>query len=210
MSSSRIDYWNNFYEGKNVTPPKHPSQFAAFVLGETADATRLIEFGCGNGRDAAFFASHGLAVTALDASINAIELCQRRFCERNLKFNKFVLGESDIKSCFFDTKHVEEKTVLYARFFLHAISDEEEAIFLDLAQELIGPGSIIALEYRSSGDEENQKEFGQHFRRYLKHNDICDRVSKSGFDLVYQIEGRGFAKYKSEDALVGRCIAKRK
>lgn len=206
MNVERNSYWDDFYKVAEFNTPLHPSQFSAFVLGEAPDATRVIEFGCGNGRDAVFFASYGLAVTALDASENAIDFCRRRGRYQNVKFEKFALGDA-VKGTVLDKYENGEKTILYARFFLHAISEEEEFVFLSVARELIGPGSIVALEYRCSEDEQNMKEFGQHYRRYLRHDELCERIVQAGFEVVYQIKGRGFAKYKSEDALVGRCIA---
>ena len=210
MNSDRIKYWDEFYNEGKVNTPIIPSQFAAFVLGETHEIKRIVEFGCGNGRDAAFFSAHGLAVTALDASLEAIKFCQRRWSKQDIEFVKFSLGEDDIYDTLDSRVSVNDKAIIYARFFLHAISDAEEAEFVALARNLVVPDSIIALEYRCSGDKETKKEFGQHFRRYLSHAEICDRVSDAGFELLYEIEGRGFAKYKSEDAVVGRCIARRK
>lgn len=214
MNADSINYWDKFYTDEDHRSPMHPTQFAAFVLGEANNATRLIEIGCGNGRDSDFFASHGLTVTALDASVGAIELCKRRLPNRNIDFFKFELGQDDIDFFEADEKnkriHETGNIVLYARFFLHAITEEDECVFLSFSKKLLKAGSMIALEYRCSGDEVYKKEFGQHFRRYIKHEEICDKISKYGFQITYQITGRGFAKYKAEDALVGRCIAIRK
>lgn len=205
MDINRVGYWDNFYSRSELKKPQYPSQFAAFVIGEVSNAVHVIEFGCGTGRDSEFFAHHGLNVTALDASESAIELCRRYRSYENLTFEKFVLGKDDINNAI--RVKPPGRVILYARFLLHAISDEEENVFFKIAHDLSSQGSILALEYRCSGDEQIMKEFGQHFRRYLSHTELCESVAKAGFDVAYQVEGRGFAKYKSEDALVGRCIA---
>lgn len=208
-NSDRTAYWDEFYKNSDSSCPLYPSQFAAFVLGEQPDATRIIEFGCGNGRDSEFFASYGLEVIAVDASRSAINSCRTRQRHENLRFAMFSLTDNNISE-FTAVDADAGKTVLYARFFLHAINRQEEANFLSIANRLLKAGDILALEYRCAGDKLTEKAFGEHYRRYVQHGDLCQTVSESGFDICYQIEGRGFAKYKSEDAHVGRCIAIRK
>jgi hypothetical protein len=90
---------------------------------------------------------------------------------------------------------------------LHAITDQEENIFLELARDSLRSGSILALEYRCLGDDQIKKEFGEHYRRYISHDELCSKLVEFGFEISYQIHGRGYAKHKDEDALVGRCIA---
>lgn len=209
MNQKNSEYWDNFYSGIELKSTRHPSQFAAFVLGEFPDADRLIEFGCGNGRDAEFFAVYGLNVIAADASQSAVDVCNKRSIHSNLKFAKFVVGVDDISKLSEYLSKPAVKTVLYARFFLHAMTDKEEEDFFALASAILESGSIMALEYRCADDAKIRKEFGEHYRRYLKHNDLCTRVVNHGFKIDYQIEGRGYAKYKAEDAFVGRCIAVR-
>lgn len=201
MKSDVLNYWDAFYTGSNSKPPRHPSQFAAFVMGECSGATNLVEFGCGTGRDAAFFANYDLNVIALDASEGAIKFCRDLNLNTNIKFEKFILGEDDIGNIV--KIDASEKTIFYARFFLHAITDDEEEKFFNILHALAPIGSMLALEYRCTGDEVITKEFGKHFRRFLSHSEVCARIASSGFDVVYQIDGKGFAKYKSEDALVG-------
>jgi len=78
-----------------------------------------------------------------------------------------------------------------------------------LASNFLQPGSILALEYRCVRDHQNKKEYGEHYRRYIQHTALCELVRSYGFTVSYQIEGKGYAKYKAEDAFVGRCIAVR-
>ncbi|MCI1001772.1 class I SAM-dependent methyltransferase [Ochrobactrum sp. C6C9] len=204
MRTHQSEYWDQFYTNVDTSSPIYPSQFAAFALGEASFATKVIEFGCGNGRDAEFFASQGKDVLAFDASEVAINLCQSRNCRDNILFRKFAIGDPLEEGLFGST---ETKTLLYARFFLHAITDEQERQFVSLASDILKEGSVLALEYRCSGDEENNKIFGNHYRRYIRHEDLCQYISENGFEILYEIIGKGLAKYKSEDALVGRCIA---
>lgn len=63
-------YWDQYY--KNHLCPEEPSLFAQYVATLVEPGRRMIELGCGNGRDAVYFASRGLDVVALDTSKTAI------------------------------------------------------------------------------------------------------------------------------------------
>jgi len=75
LSDNNIKYWNNFYS--NSGSVLCPSQFAAYVLNEFSPTKKIIDIGCGNGRDSLFFASHGLNVLGIDGSLSAISSCQK-------------------------------------------------------------------------------------------------------------------------------------
>jgi tRNA/tmRNA/rRNA uracil-C5-methylase (TrmA/RlmC/RlmD family) len=66
-------YWDQYYADRRVGGV--PSQFAAFVLSEFADRSKFVDFGCGNGRDAFFFAAHDKKVMGVDGSTSAISGC---------------------------------------------------------------------------------------------------------------------------------------
>ena len=88
-------YWDLFYKTKvNKIKLNHPSQFAIFTIGEAENITSLVEFGCGNGRDALFFADHFKKVYALDGSNEAINKNKKQYSKiNNLKFFKFNLND---------------------------------------------------------------------------------------------------------------------
>ena len=57
-------------------------------------------------------------------------------------------------------------------------------------------------------DAEQEKVFGDgHYRRYLDHRATLAGIEAAGFSVLYEIEGHGLAKYRDEDAKVGRCVA---
>ena len=66
------DYWNKFYEENGVI--HQPSSFARYIEDRYFENGKtLLELGCGNGRDAIFFAEKGKRVSALDLSSQAIQ-----------------------------------------------------------------------------------------------------------------------------------------
>jgi len=190
-----------------------PSQFATFALGEilstVGDATEIdgvIEFGCGNGRDSYFFANHGFQLLALDASEQAIELCRvhNRHDHARYMICEASASRQEVESFLYG----KQRVAAYARFFLHAIDENEQQEFLELLGGLLPSDSLLFLEYRTVGDSCQRKVFGDdHYRRYLDHQEVLSAIEASGFSIAYEIEGQGLAKYKSEDAKVGRCFA---
>lgn len=208
-SAGRRKYWEAFYASCSVSAPNTPSQFAAFVLNELPQLDCFVDMGCGNGRDAEFFASYGKHVLAVDASAEAVKLCKAQRSNHHVDYQQYLLGDdaSPLRAHF---RAHGQPAMLYARFFLHAITAEEEVAFFDMTASLMPSGSYVALEYRILEDAESAKEYGQHFRRYVNHAEVRSSLEDRGFDIVYDAQGTGLAKYKSEDAVVGRCIAIRR
>ena len=79
---NKKQYWNFFYKTQvNKIKLNHPSQFATFTVGETENITSLIEFGCGNGRDASFFSHHFKKVYAFDGSKEVIDKNKKQYLD---------------------------------------------------------------------------------------------------------------------------------
>lgn len=205
-------YWDAFYADRKPGrhAPRYPSQFAAFAVNELQGIDTLVEFGCGNGRDSEFFASYGLDVLAMDGSATAIEGCRRSSRNRNIAYRCADISEATPCLADFVTRHGQEKaTAVYARFFLHAITAAEQMDFLDMLAEQLPDASLALFEYRTTGDKAERKEFGTHYRRFVEHTVLLDALSARGFAIEYEIESRGLAKYRNEDAMVGRCVARK-
>jgi len=208
---TRKNYWSSFYSAHSkygkLTPP---SQFAAFVAQELEPESAIFDVGCGNGRDSIFFAEMGFKVIALDASEDAIKFVTKAARERKIENLRAVL--SDINSPVFretlgELKH--NKACVYARFFLHAISEDEQEAFFSAISDLLQSGNWIAFEYRTAKDQPLKKEAPVHFRRYQPAERVNEKLQDLGFKLLYAIEGQGYAKYKTEDAIVARCLFKK-
>jgi len=211
-TDDRLGYWDAFYGRSSLPLPSLPSQFAAFALGEIFalgaedGVDGMIEFGCGNGRDSHFFSAYGFDLLALDASAEAIELCRSHSRQPRASFvqRKATEAREEIEGFLVGKKRV----AVYARFFLHAIREEEQNDFLALLGRLLPAGCLLFLEYRTVADAEQEKVFGDgHYRRYLDHRTTLANIEASGFSVLYEIEGHGFAKYRDEDARIGRCVA---
>jgi cyclopropane fatty-acyl-phospholipid synthase-like methyltransferase len=197
-------YWDFFYKKQvNKINLNYPSQFATFTVGETENVTTLLEFGCGNGRDALFFRHHFRKVYAFDGSNEVINKNKKLYSKiKNLKFSKFNLNNE------FNNYHILscKKKTIYARFFLHALTNIEIKSFISLCSDLLNKDERLYIEYRTEKDKKRNKETQKHYRNYINPNLINKLLKKFNLKNVYFVKGLGFAKYKNDDAFVARHI----
>jgi cyclopropane fatty-acyl-phospholipid synthase-like methyltransferase len=207
VAEEREAYWDEFYARGAVSELSIPSQFAAFVANECRSASHVLDIACGSGRDAFFFARHFPNVVGVDRSATAIERCRKAAADNGIANARFVRISTDDRSLSSLTAEAGEKRlVVYARFFLHAITEQEQTSFFDLLSSSLRPGDFLALEYRTVRDASNMKSTPDHYRRFISPASVMIELSKREFDLGYAVEGFGLAKYKQDDAYVARSL----
>ena len=208
MRDARTDYWDDYYAARATPVRKLPSQFATFVAGELYERHRVIELGCGDGRDAMFFASYGHEVIGVDASHAAVESC-RTLAETLGEDASFIVSRIEAPDLAARVRGERGPRVVYARFFLHTINESEEESLLDLAAAITDPGDLLAVEYRTVRDASGAKVTETHYRRFVMPAAFEARALGRGFDVAYTVEGFGFAKYRQDDAYVARTLFRR-
>lgn len=197
------NYWDKYYS-TDLNDLSGPSQFASFVLSEFPIVNQFIDIGCGNGRDSLFFAKYGKSVIGLDNSKQAIKNNNKKYEAYNprLKFNEFDISENNFNIIF------DHEVVLYSRFFLHAIDENNENNFVRLCNN-VDAEAFVCLEYRTTKDEKRQKFTSEHYRRFVDPETLNQKFQQVGFQVMYHVEGLGYAKYKNDDAYVARTIFKK-
>ena len=204
----RSGYWDEYYAARATTRRPLPSQFATFVAGELDRPHHVIELGCGNGRDAIFFASYGHDVIGgrrLGGRRRGIGVA-RRGAGREGHLHPLRHRRPDPRR---PAPESDGPKAVYARFFVHAITDGEEQVLLDLAAEGDQPRRLLAVEYRTVRDQVGAKETETHFRRFVLPATFQARALERGFEVTYAVEGFGFAKYRHDDAYVARTLFRR-
>ncbi|WP_417454764.1 adenylyl-sulfate kinase [Kiloniella sp.] len=202
----RKKHWNNYY-GKG-SAPNIPSSFAQHVNSQLTSKQSILEVGCGNGRDASFFASRGHTVSALDLSKSAIDYCIENYSKQEIKFSVGTinsLGKED--STQFD--------VIYSRFCLHAMTPSEEIEFWNIAAKLLSKNGYIFVECRSINDPLARKgevlspteRIAGHYRRFIVLDELTKRVENTGLQVIQSSECDGLAKYKDDNPVVIRLSA---
>lgn len=208
------DYWDNFYKSNNLTEQATP--FAKFCLDNLPKAGAILELGCGNGRDAVFFASLGYKVIACDVSKVATDNLQNQQTDKkiaNLKilntdFSKF----NKHSNCFLQSANI---SAIYSRFSLHAVDSESASRTLKWCFVNLPVGGKLCIEVRSIFDElygdgvlVGEHSFVTcHFRRFFCQKQLEKEIVDLGFKIDISIASRGFAPYKSEDPIIIRVIA---
>lgn len=201
-------YWDAYYAQSSFcqTLP-HPSQFAAFAIQEMEGCQCVVEFGCGNGRDAFFFERYGKHVIALDACEVALahNLQRQKNHRMHIQFLLFCVGHD---ACPDQLLALQDTKALYARFFLHALTQEERLHFWKISVALLNNQESLFLEYRTTHDQKRTKTTPEHFRNYLDPQQLEKELKHFGLCTHYLQEGGGFAKWQQDDAWVARHVVR--
>lgn len=208
-SENRAGYWDAYYERRRA--PIHPSSFAIFCEENFFGThSRVLEFGCGNGRDAFYFAKRH-RVTAIDQSSVVIQANRRRASDEGVLSIDFLEGK------FGDgiAALPEAVDVVYGRFVLHAMPVEDEVRALTCAFRILSPGGRIFLEFRTDKDRLMNEgavvgineRVTDHYRRFINFEEFCERLPQFGFAIDFRLERSGLAKHGDDDPTLGRVIA---
>lgn len=207
MKTGQREIWEEFYSGdKQVF---FPSEFAKSVLPEFEKGCNLLDVGCGNGRDSVFFADNGMNVTAIDLSREAIFRLKKKSTNVNAVCDN-VITSSIFKNQEFD--------IIYSRFFIHALTEDEESSLLRSCYSAMTVGGRLVIETRCTeddlfgvGDRISDAEWSVdgHYRRFVIPEKIVEKLKNIGFKDVYSICSRGFAPFENMDPVVLRIKAKK-
>jgi ubiquinone/menaquinone biosynthesis C-methylase UbiE len=202
------NYWESIYSKQSEG--EMPSLFAKYVAENLKiEGKSLIELGCGNGRDAIFFANANSNVTAIDQCDNIIELLDHRFQKvSNLQFKCLDFTNLDNNSKY---------DIVYSRFTLHSISKEQERKVLQWAYLNLNPNGKFCIEVRGQKNEIFQVGvpvdgdpdafiLNDHYRRFIHFESFCKELESIGFLVDYAKEQKGFAPYNGTDETYIRII----
>jgi ubiquinone/menaquinone biosynthesis C-methylase UbiE len=188
MKNKEEMYWEKFYKTHNI---ESPSTFAKFIQEYLKQNLHppisVIELGCGNGRDTYYLGKNGHAIMGIDSA------CQPKD-KKNIKFKKMDLNEIILS----ENKH----DVVYSRFFIHSITDNEIDKLLKWCKNL------FVAEFRAKEDEPVL--YQKHYRNKIDGNKFIKNLLKYKYDILYYIKSTNLAKYKTENPIIIRIIAKRK
>ena len=206
------EYWENYYSQR--TAEINPSLFAQYVKENVIQNHKsIIELGCGNGRDAIYFAANSFEVVAVDQVSNEIEFLKYRYNQlKNIDFECTDFTNLD-NSRKFD--------LVYSRFTLHSITENQENHVIDWAFENLNANGKFCVEVRGQKNEifgkgtpvENQANayiFDDHYRRFLNLETFVNKLITIGFVIEFSAEEKGFAPYKRTDETYIRVIAAKK
>jgi|688.fasta_scaffold274554_2 tellurite methyltransferase len=204
------DFWNSYYIVKKKI--SKPSNFAKYCLNNFFILKKkLLEFGCGDGRDSFFFYKHKLSVCAIDKSQIIIHKNLAKINNKNIKFYK----KDVVKDYLGDLGKFD---YLYARFFLHTINLQSEKLFFKKILKLgIKNKTLIFLEFRTIKDPllklgkkiSRNETFTDHYRRFIDTKELIKKIrNNKRLKILKFIERKGLARFKKENPVVCRLILK--
>ncbi|OLF17320.1 class I SAM-dependent methyltransferase [Actinophytocola xanthii] len=209
-NTARGHWWPFYFGRSSSTVSERPSPFAEWVhLRESADVS-IVDIGSGTGRDSLWFARQGHEVLGLDyipaatdraGKVAAAEGIPARFKTLNLYDLRQVLGMGG------ELAHRSEPPVLYGRFLIHALEDVGRHNLWRIAGMCLRRGGRFYVEFRTGLDAGVEKEFGEHFRKYLDPEVVVAEIEARGGQIEHREAGYGLAVYKNEDPHVCRLVA---
>lgn len=187
------DYWEDYYKQNRIL--LEPSLFAKHSLKHyIKPRSRLVELGCGNGRDAIFFAYNNVKVLAVDQ------------CEQELEYLKLINKHDNLTlSCgdFTDLGPIGPFDFVYSRFTWHSVSEKGEDKTISWVYDNLENGGMLLIEARSKNNElyglgspvQGEPDafiYDNHFRRFIDTAKLKEKLEKKGFEIISFEEKNGF------------------
>ncbi len=196
-------FWEAFYSNKKGV--LNPSPFAIFLVDNYPIKGSMVELGCGNGRDSLYFADNNIDVLGIDQCKNIVA-----------ELNGIGVKNAEFKAAdFTNLGNLGTFDVVYSRFTLHSVNKKQASSTMIWAYKSLNAGGRFCIEVRSilddfcgDGEEVEKDAFvTDHYRRFIRLEEMVAELEEKGFTIDYQIEATGLAKYKNEDPSVIRIIA---
>ena len=202
-------YWDKYYFKNKKSFPR--SSFANFCfkkyIKNKKKDKRLIDLGCGNGRDTIFF-SKKINSLGVDRSQEAIiNLKKKYFYDKNLSFK---LGDFD-KINF---KTIGKFDYIYLRFVFHAIKENIQKRIIKNIKYLMKKKCTVMAEFRTDKDPlkklgkklSESERFTDHYRRFINLEKFINHLERGSYKVIYVIEKKGLSIFKKDNPVLARVI----
>jgi phosphorylcholine metabolism protein LicD len=177
-------------------------------LKEYPNNKKMIDLGCGNGRDLFHFLQSGYNCTGIDNSTEICKILQSHNNEINVICDSFI----DYDYNNFD--------IYYSRFTLHALSYNDVLRFINNISENMNENSLLFIETRSTiGTEYEELDYIEanfksgigeiHKRTLFKKECLVKLFNKKSIFCEFEIEDKGLSPYMGEDPYLIRLVLKK-
>jgi ubiquinone/menaquinone biosynthesis C-methylase UbiE len=212
MSFDQKKLWDKIYKEETFHPLYlRESKFAKECIKYLPKNSKILELGCGLGKDAIFFAKRGHFVVALDFSKEAIKKAKENAKKQKIKNIVFINRDIGKKFNFRDLSF----DVVYANLSLHYFTEEiTEKIFGEIARVLKKKGLFCA-QCRSIKDplygkgelvEKNIYILNGHLRHFFCKKELKEKLKKKFKIKKLQTEK---IKFKNEIWMFVKVIAEK-
>ncbi|MBP6945818.1 MAG: class I SAM-dependent methyltransferase [Candidatus Pacebacteria bacterium] len=134
-------YWKGAWK-KSSTHIPNPFAKRAYVLMEKKNVKRVLDLGCGDGRDSLYFARQGITVEAFDFSESGIESLKKK--NPSIKAHIGDIRNLPFKKNSFDA--------IYAHLSLHYFSDSETEKIFSKIHAMLKKDGLLFVKCKSTDD----------------------------------------------------------
>ena len=144
-------FWDDFYSNREKGVPfftnKPDENLVNYFEKKLLNPGKVLELGCGPGRNAIYFAEKGCLVDAVDLSQESIQWATERAKEKNVNIN-FIYNN------IFDLQ-IEEGTydIVYDSGCFHHIAPHRRMSYINLVKMALKPGGYFAITCFVQGGE---------------------------------------------------------
>ncbi|MBO1582844.1 class I SAM-dependent methyltransferase [Bacillus sp. XF8] len=144
-------FWDDFYSNREKEIPfftiKPDENLVSYFEKKLLNPGKVLELGCGPGRNAIYFAENGCLVDAVDLSQESIQWATERAKEKNVNVNF-------IHDNIFDLQ-IEEGTydIVYDSGCFHHIAPHRRMSYINLVKKALKPGGYFAITCFVQGGE---------------------------------------------------------
>ncbi|WP_305453055.1 class I SAM-dependent methyltransferase [Bacillus mycoides] len=144
-------FWDDFYSNREKEIPfftnKPDENLVSYFEKKLLNSGKVLELGCGPGRNAIYFAENGCLVDAVDLSKESIHWAIERAKEKNVNVNF-------IHDNIFDLQ-IEEGTydIVYDSGCFHHIAPHRRMSYINLVKKALKPGGYFAITCFVQGGE---------------------------------------------------------
>lgn len=137
------NFWNEFYDQTFKKIPffvnKPDENLVSYLEKKMIQPSKVLELGCGAGRNAIYLAKQGCSVVGVDVSDRALQLAQERVDEANInvEFIASNIFELDLQEESFD--------FIYDSGCFHHIAPHRRVTYIELIHTLLKPNGYFAL-----------------------------------------------------------------
>jgi SAM-dependent methyltransferase len=204
-------YWAKFYARTGFAKG---STFFEKVDGRPDVPGRVIDIGCGDGRDSHAFGRTGRSVLGVDRSLVGVQHARDKAAEMGLsdrvQFEVCDVADDARTVLTSVTSDPDMPVLFYLRFFLHSVPEDVQDTLLQAIADVARPGDMLAAEFRTDKDEGRSKTYGDHYRRFQNGPAFGQTLHhRYGFEVLDEQQGTGLSVYGDEDPELYRVIARR-
>ena len=174
----------------------------------------ILDVATGDGRDAFFFSKFSKTVYGIDESKVVIKLNNQKTKAQKINNLTFLNVKSE------KIKNLSKKKIslIYARFFIHAIKERTENKFLDDIKKYFDKNTIVALEFRTTKDKLIKKgtkigkneRLTSHYRRFINTSNFEKKIKNKNFTIIFKKLGINMSKTPMDNPHLCRLIIKQK